>query len=311
MTESKILVAAAAITNLRAVGRHLFGRYRGHPVSITQQSALEGNRFDFQVLLAQEALPLVAAAIQDKGRVQAAGLKPASILILPDRQTLAYAHMPAVRAPKPEDVKAMLDGLTGLADSGGQALGERCEHCGAPAPRLRVVNGTPTQLCDADFQNFQAQFGAVSARVKAMTTDYAKGILFGLVAVFIGAFAWAGILIVSGYIFSLAAIAIALLIGYLILMGAGKPNYLLVGIMALFTIIAIVLGTVLWIAVEITRLGGPFDLGLAFSNLAVLAAEDPGALGSSIFFGLLGVFMGGSYMIRTTRRVTPRFEVIE
>lgn len=289
----------------------MFGRYRGHPVSVTQQSAMEGYRFDFQVLLSPEAVPLVAAAVQDKERVQAAGLKPGAVRVLAGQQTLAYAHLPAVRSPKPEDVKAMLDGLTSLADSGGQSLGEKCEHCGAPAPRVRLVNGLPTQLCDVDFQKLQAQYGAVSATVQSISTDYAKGILFGLLGVVIGSVAWAAILIASGYIFSLAAIAIALLIAFLVMKGAGKPNYALVGVMAVFTLIAILLGTVLWISAEITRLGGPFDLGLALSNLAILAAEDPGALGSSIFFGLLGVLMGGSYMIRATRSVTPRFEVIE
>lgn len=55
---SKLLAAAAAITitNLRSAGRHMFGRCRGHPVSVTRQGALEGNRFDVRVLLNREAL---------------------------------------------------------------------------------------------------------------------------------------------------------------------------------------------------------------------------------------------------------------
>jgi hypothetical protein len=311
MSDSKLLAAAAPLTNLRANRRYLFGRYRGHPVSVTQQSVMEGNSLVFQVLLAAEAVQGVAAAIQDKEGLKATGLKPAMVRIVPAQRTLVYSYLPAVRSPKPEEIKAMLDGLTSVADRGGPPLGERCEQCGAPAPRIRLLNSSPAQLCDTDFQKLHMQYGAVSTATKAMKTNWAKAFGFGLIGVVVGSLVWAGILIASGYIFSLAAIAIAILIGLLVMKGAQKPNFGLIGFMAGFTLLAILAGTILWIAVEIVRLGGSFDPVLAFEGFLTVLRQDPGAVGSSIFFGLLGVFIGGSYMVRTTRAATPRFEVVE
>lgn len=311
MSDSKLLRAAAPLTNLRASGRHLFGRLRGHPVSVTQQSALDGNRIVFHVLLAPEAVHTVAMALQDREGLKAAGLKHAMFRLVPEQRILEYSHLPAVRSPKPEDIKAMLDSLTRFADRGGPPLGERCEQCGAAAPRMRLLNGSPVQLCDADFQKRYHQYGAVSAAVEASKTDWAKALGFGLLGLLAGSLAWAFILVASGYIFSLAAIAIAILIGYLVTKGAGKPNYALIGVMAVLTIAAIFAGTILWLAMEIVLLDEPFDLGLAIDRFLAVVREDPGALGSSVFFGLLGVFAAGSYMVRGTRAATPRFEVVE
>ena len=311
MSNSKLLATAAVLTNLTANGRYLFGRYRGHPVSVTQQSALEGNALVFRVLLGPDAVPGVAASIQDKDGLKASGLKPATLRFDPTQRILIYSHRPAVRSPKANDVKSMLDGLSSLADRGGPPLGDRCEQCGAQSSRVRLVNGSPAQLCDADFQKLHGQFGAVSTAMTAMKTNWAKAFAFGLTGLLVGSLVWAGILIASGYIFSLAAIAIAVLIGLLVMKGAQRPNFGLIGLMAVFTLSAILLGTILWIAVEITRLGGPFDMGLAIRGFSIVLKKDPGAFGSSVFFGLLGVFVGGRYMVRATRSGTPRFEVVE
>ena len=307
---SNVLSHVATLTNLTSRDRWLFGRYRGHPVGVYQQGKMEGNQMVFQVLLASPAVQGVATAVQDKERAKLAGLRPGQIRLDTNGRILAYVHTPVVRSPKAEDVKGILDGLTGLADVGGPALGERCEQCGAPAYRVVLVNGTPTQRCDDDFRKLEARFGVVRAAVKQIRTDYAKGLGFGIVGFLIGSFLWAGILLATGYIVSIAAIAISLIVGFLVMKGAGKPTYGLVGVMVVLTLAAVFFGELLWIASLIVQLGGPFDLGLAFEGYLIVAGEDPGAIALSFFFGLIGVAIGGRYMVRSTRTATPRFEVI-
>lgn len=307
MSTSKTLYEAASLTNLKSRQGWMFGSYQGHPVSVRQMPVMQGGDVTFRIRLRDEAIVGVARALRDHESIKRAGLKPRMVRL--DASVLTYIHGFLTRA-KPEAVKAKLDALVGIAALGGEALGDRCQVCGERSTGVVLVNGLPTQMCEADFRKLEGEFGTYKRSVAQARTAYSRGVVFGLAGMGLGSLIWAVILIASGYILSVAAIIIAGIIGYLVVRGAGKPVYSLIPIMAILTLGAVFVGELLWIAVFIVQLGGPFSFNLAWEGYLLLAEEDPGSVGLSFFFALIGVFFAGSYMFRATRGVKPRFEVI-
>ena len=264
----------------------------------------------FQVGLTPEAVQGVASAITDKERVKSLGLKAAALRIEPSVTELVYVHTPMVARTKAEDVSRFLEGLATLAAEGGPPLGTACEKCRVnPAGDVFLVNGLPTQLCPADLEGIRAQLGQAQAVARSLRPAYGRGLALGLVGALVGAGLWAAIGIATGYIFSLAAFGISILIAALLSRGAGLVTMPLTAAMVALTMAAIFLGDVLWVAVLLTREGVPFDLGLAVEGYLFIVRADPSVL-LSYFFGLIGVLGSVSYMTKAAKRTRAPVEVI-
>jgi hypothetical protein len=309
LAQSKVLANAAPSLGLRVNGLWMLGRYRDHPVAVRDLGQMQGGQLVFQVLLTQEAVPGASAAVSDKERVKALDLKPGFLRVDPNAREVIYTHTPAFRAPKPEDVTRMLDGVVAIAAEGGPALGTMCEECHAAPGEVRVINDMPTQLCEADFARIGAASGMQMAAAGVAKPDYGRAIAGGLLGMFLGAALWAGIGIATERIFSLVAIAVAAIVGILLAKGAGRVTWPLIGVMAVFAILAVVLGDIIWIAALIASLGGGFDLGLAIQVYPLAIGEDS-SFALSYFFALIGVFIIGRWMMGAKKAQTPRFEVV-
>jgi len=306
---SKVLSDAAPTLGLKARGPWLFGRYSGFPVVAKESTVSDLYEVLFQVALAPESWKGVRAALSDKGRVKSLGLQPAGLRVESSVSELVYDHRPLVRA-KPADVVQILAGLAALAATGGPALGDRCEKCRQnPAGDVIVVNGLPTQLCPADFEEIRKQGENASVVGKGQVASHARGIGLGLVGMFVGAGIWAAIGIVTGYVLSLAAFGISVLIANLIARGDVRVTKSLVALMILLTMLAIFLGDVIWVGVVIARLRGPLELLQAVEAYVKIVRSDPYVL-VSYASGFLGILGSIAAMRRRARRARASFEVI-
>ena len=306
---SKVLADVAPSLGLKTRGPWLFGRYRGFPVVAKESSVSDKYELLFQVALTREAVKGVRAAIADQERVKSLGLQAAGLRIESSVGELVYDHRPIVRT-KPANVALIFEGLAILAKAGGPPLGDRCEKCRQnPAGDVIVVNGLPTQLCPEDFNRVHGGGEASDSVDKGLRPSYAKGLGLGLVGMFLGAGIWAAIGIVTGYVLSLAAFGISVLIANLLAKGAKRVTLPLTGLMLALTMVAIFLGDVLWIGVAIVHVRGPLDLWQGVEAYVKIVRTDPYVLISyaSGFLGILGTLAS---MRRRARRARASLEVI-
>jgi len=309
LSASKPLAAIAPLVGLKSQGPWLYGRYRGYPAAVRELGPMENYNMVFQFVVAPDSLGAVQAAIADKERVKGFGLKPGGLRIEPKAEELVYVRQPTIRT-KPEDVQRTLEALVSLLNMVGRPPEERCDVCKTNAAQgVMVVNNMPAQMCEADLQRLQMSLAQESQADTQAGVRYGRGIAFGFLGVLAGAAIWAAIGIATGYILVLAAFGISGLIAVLLAKGAGRVTIPLILLMAAMTLLAIFLGDLLWVAVVITQLGGPFDLGLALRAWLLLLSEDRSIL-LSYFFGALGVVGIGLYMIRARSEARERREVL-
>ena len=306
---SKVLADVAPSLGLKTRGPWLFGRYRGFPVVAKESSVSDKYELLFQVALTPEAVNGVRAGIADQERIKSLGLQAAGLRIESSVGELVYDHRPIVRT-KPADVARIFEGLAILAKAGGPPLGDRCEKCRRnPAGDVIVVNGLPTQLCPEDFDRIRGGGKASDSVGKGLRPSYARGLGLGLVGMFLGAGIWAAIGIVTGYVLSLAAFGISVLIANLLAKGAKRVTLPLAGLMLALTMVAIFLGDVLWIGFAIVHVRSPLDLWQGVEAYVKIVRTDPYVLISyaSGFFGILGTLAS---MGRRARRARASLEVI-
>ncbi len=294
---SRVLTKAAPLTALKVKGDRLYGNYHGFPVSVFD----EVGALVFQVRLTSEAFQVLAAAPPDKARRESFGLRTSERNALalkfdPAHWTVVYRFV-AVWTVKPEDVSRQLDGLVTYATTGGEPIGQMCNQCRTnPAKEVVLLGGVPTQLCEADLAKITQAAEERAEAVMRVPPGYLRALGGAVLGMPLGAFIWAGIGIATGRFFSLVAIAIGFLVAYFLSLGAKRITWGMVPTVAVMTLLAVFIGDLLWVAVLISQLGGPFDLGLAFQAYAGMSP------GQSYVFGLFGAVVGSGWLIQQKTR---------
>lgn len=297
---------------LKVVGTRAFGRVGQHPVSATFPGVamnMSGSVYAvLQVRVSRENWPTAAARAGDKAGLKALGLKPHEIRLDANTGRIIQAIQPAVRAPKPEAILESLNKMAVLASAGGApGLGDRCQNCGATPSWVFLLNGTLQQMCKTCYDQLAAKYGNVRAQVNATRPNYGKGLLYGLGAAIVGALLWGVVGGLTGLVSGLIALVIGYLVAYAIQQGAGKVDNLLVVASVFMTLLGITLGGIVWVAVELPRLGvslNPLDAWF------FLITTDPGIFAIDYVFGMIGVIGGAYRLMQTVKQHKVPFEIV-
>lgn len=261
---SVLLGALAARLGLMGYDRYVYGHRGGYAIAVREGDAVENHSIRVEIALAHDVVLRVKSAIRNRVWLLSLDLDPESVAIDDAFSTLVYVHRPFFR-PRPNDVVAVLDRLAEVVSTCAVPDGENCLACRTqPAPRVVLVSGRPTQLCNGDLARLMAVFGHALPRLWTASPAHRPALRFGATAALVGALGWACAALFTGYVFSLGAVLVATFVAYLCYRAAGGIDTMVIVVMAGCTLFALFLGDILWIQVAILELGGPLNPMLVF-----------------------------------------------
>lgn len=296
----------ATATGLRAVGRTVFGRYRGHPVAIDLRGAMQNYQVWLRVGVSPEAVTALHGLVSNKERVKSLKLAPMTLGLDPQSSTLFYTIVPSAMTPKSNVIAGTLATLTGMAAQAGSNPGELCDSCRRNPGTPMVVNDAPTQLCPTCYQEMAQKFGQVAAVASTFKPDYVKGIALGFVGALIGGAIWGGIGAATGYIFGLVAIVNGFIVAWFLTKGAGIVTTPLIAVGVAFTFLSVFIGDI----IAVTVITGA-DVATVLAVYPEFLAPGPGTALLGYFFAVFGVIAAVQYLRRTRKAQTPRFNVVQ
>jgi hypothetical protein len=210
--------------------------------------------------------------------------------------------------PKVEVLSNDLATLTRIAIQAGSRPVDMCESCGTNPGKPIVVNDEPMNLCPNCLHQMQGQYVQAKTVASATKPNVARGLGMGFLGALIGAVVWGGIGAVTGYVFGLIAVVIGLAVGWFMHQGAGQVNVPLIVAAVGFTLLAVFLGDLIWIAALLAREG--VSPALVLVAYPILLTENPGSFALEYFFAIFGIIVGVRYLWRAKREQTPQFEVV-
>jgi len=298
----------AAATGLKAVDRRVFGRYQGHLVNVRLGGTMENYRVTYVVKVAPAAADGASRLIEDKELTKPLRRIQTFLTFRPGANVLLFPLTPMGMTPKVDVLSNDLATLTRIASRAGSSTGDMCESCGTNPGQPIVVNDEPMNLCPNCLRQMQGQYVQAKAIASASKPNIAKGLGMGFLGALIGAVVWGGIGAATGYVFGLIAVVIGLAVGWFMHQGAGQVNVPLIVAAVGFTLLAVFLGDLIWIAALLAREG--VSPALVLVAYPVLLSEDPGSFEIEYFFALFGIIVSVGYLWRAKRGQTPQFEVV-
>ncbi len=298
----------ALATGLKAVNRRVFGRYQGHLVNVRLGGATENYRVTYVVKVTPDAAENANRLVQDKEITKPLRRYQTFLTFRPGANVLLFQLTPMGVTPKVDVLSGDLATLTRIALQAGSRSEDLCESCGTNPGRPIVVNDEPMNLCPNCLQQLQGQYVQAKAVASTAKPNVAKGLAMGFLGALIGAVIWGVIGAVTGYVFGLIAVVIGLSVGWFMHQGAGRVTVPLIVVAVAFTLLAVFLGDLIWIAGLLVREGA--SPALVFVAYPVLLSENPGSFAIEYFFALFGIIVSVRYLWRAKREQTPQFEVV-
>jgi hypothetical protein len=120
-------------------------------------------------------------------------------------------------------------------------LDGRCEKCQSSSKQEIVLqNGVPSYLCYDCQQRIGQEANRAAEDYESRSSNFPKGLLFGVVAAFAGSLAWGGVAFALERIFLYGAIGIGYFIAWMVSRGMGKitrGGQVLVGALTLVSVL--------------------------------------------------------------------------
>jgi hypothetical protein len=241
-------------------------------------------------------------------RANLAGQRP----LLVEESSLVWTRPSPWRRPGADQLKLWTEKLMiSLAGSVPPFEG-RCEQCGTSVgERFVMVNDIPVRLCEACQEDLVQKGRIAEAAYEQGDANHVAGLVYAAGAAMAGGAAWAAITFATSRIYALAAIGIAMLVGFAYKAGAKKLDRTGQMIGVLMTLAGVVFGDILFYTSLIMKqkpeLGFRIDLG--FYVFVKLVERNPTDVLLSLLFGAVGSLYVARFLARP--RFVPRFEVVD
>ena len=276
----------------------VYGVIDGLPVHVAEGSDNNGQKF-LMLVVASESQE-ASDQIKSRWSQYDPDLKPRMIEVAP---VGASAQIPAKRAA---DL-----GTAGLEELIVTMAGTARPLAGISPPpssaRPGLVNGFPRYLTEVEASEMNFEGDQLHSEYQELRPRIGRGILFGLGGVVVSALVWGAIAAYMDFQAWIVAIGAGLLIGWLTLLGVGKTNGVVQGLIAVMTIGAVILGEITAVTLILLQEFDLFDPALAAELYVEIVKEDPG----SSIFGLGGALVGGWYGSRLGKKpqIKPDIEI--
>ena len=161
-----------------------------------------------------------------------------------------------------------------------------------PGTRPALVNDVPMFLTEAEAGDIRLESSAAAHEYAELRPNYGRGLALGLLGMLISAAVWAAIAFYFDWSGWIIAIGAGVLIGFLTILGAGKPTrgvQLMIGVL---TIAAVILGDLSVVALIVQEDTGVFDFAAATDLYSVVLREDTGFAFFTLGAALVGAWFG-------------------
>lgn len=252
---------------------------------------------------------LVLRSVTGDARLATLGIKAKDLTL--DRGHLTFDRATGFLGLKPEKLVEDVRTLVNLVTRSLGRPSEVCSQCGSEPARAALVDGLAWRICDKCVALLVDDSAAKRAAYLAQPISYPVTVLVAFVTSVIGAVAWAGIAIFTGYSFGLLGIGIGVMVGLTTARAAGRgsPVVQVVGIVA--TLLSVVLGQVLFIAHNVHQIA---TVEAGEVDWLHFAATAPGLLlktwQDNLLFPLACGFFGAVYAATRTANTPPGAEVL-
>ncbi len=204
---------------------------------------------------AKETKPPGLVAFPRGGEAQPmrANLTGARPLIVDD-SSLLWTRACPWRRPNAGQLKGWIDKLVTSVSQTTRAFEGRCEQCGRTVgPRYVMVNDVPVHLCETCQADLVQKGRMAEHAYEQGEANHTLGALYATVAAMAGGGAWALISFLTGRMFALVAIGIAMLVGFAYRLGARKMDLAGQAIGVALTLAGVLFGDVLFYAGLVMR----------------------------------------------------------
>jgi hypothetical protein len=280
----------------------------GYPVQITAGHA--GNRkaiIEFIRYGDPGSDQAVREAIQgssETGAIKARRLQVENGLVV-------YQHPKRVFGSEPADaVASEFEGLLRAVKRAAAPATASCRLCGSStSTELILLNGVVDRACPSCIERFQHDVTLSSARYEDRPMHLLLAILVAAILAVVSSIAWAGMAIVTNQMFWVIAIGSGLLIGWGATRAAGKGGRPVQLVAALFTVLSVLLGQVLFIAWQVNQYLQSHGMDTDWSKFV---ANVPGLLwetGEDTLFALGGGLLGAYFAIGRASKPMPETSI--
>ena len=211
------------------------------------------------------------------------------------------------RGAKAEAVTGEFQRLLDILKAQVPAPPATCRLCPAPLPAPVLVNGIVDRVCNACIQTLRKSASEADRAYEDLPLNLPFALFASAGLGLVGAAAWGGLAIATNSLFWMVAIGIGWLIAWGTVKAAGKGGLVVQALIALFTVLSVLLGQMLFAAHQVNAFaqqkGQTVDwVGFTAATPGILVA-----MGSDTLFSLGGGLLGAFYAARMASK--PKFDV--
>lgn len=183
-----------------------------------------------------------------------------------------------------------------------------CRTCAsATAIEPMLVDGIVDRLCASCVQRLQHQAKVASDRYDTLPLNLSLAVPAAAVLALVSAVAWAALAVATNRMFWIAAVGIGALIGWGTTRAAGKGGLAVQILSAVFTVVAVLLGQILFVAWLVNRHARSEGMEIDWKAFAAGVPSILAEGGSDTVFAVIASLVGAFYAIK--RAGKPRLEV--
>ena len=175
-----------------------------------------------------------------------------------------------------------------------------CVDCSQKLTEPVMINGVVGRVCDSCLKSVQEKVDFERMEYDKREINYPNVVLAGAVAAVIGTCLWAGVVVASGKMYSLIAIANGLMVGSAMMLIAKKQSKAINVLAGVLTVVSVLAGNVLSLAylvnIDLAAQGEALDYVAFFINSPFILMADAGGTAFAGFAGLFGAAIGVSKM---------------
>jgi hypothetical protein len=283
----------------------LYGVKDGYPVQLSVRSDGGG----IAGLIRYDDPARDAAVIQALEKVPDFAKKLKGKLLLIEEGVVGWQFPKALfRTPKPEAVAGEFERLLDILKAQAPEPPASCRLCkGAQGTPPVLVNGVVDRLCNPCVQTLKKSASEADRAYEDLPLNLPFALFASAGLSLVGAAAWGGLAIATNSMYWMVAIGVGWLIAWGTVKAAGKGGLIVQTLIALFTVLSVLLGQMLFAAQQFNEFaqqkGQTVDwVGFTAATPGILVA-----MGSDTLFSLGGGLLGAFYAAKMASK--PKFDV--
>jgi hypothetical protein len=287
------------------------GALDGFPIAAAWITKDRSSRVGIVVRFRRGSLSIPAETVRgsiESSEAILAAMRRKKLSVFPDGISFTWPY--SFRAPKPENVAAVVRALVAIAASAAKPVGNLCEKCDRQSGELYSIDGALLNICSGCREQAGEEDRVKIQAYELRESRSLAGVLAGVAAAAVMAVAWGLVAYTLNRIFLFGAAAIGVAIAWAVNRASGKVTSFGRGITVVLTIGAVVAGDFLFVLLSAAKqFNRPIDASLLAGVARVFIEIE--FFQSSGWMSLFVALIGAAYILFVNRppvskrRMTP------